>query len=56
MSEEPKQLVKKNTSSLRSDEIMMLAYYLEYAATYIKENSQLAAITKETPIKDYKKN
>jgi hypothetical protein len=56
MSEESKQLVKKNTSALRDDEIMMLAYYLEYAMTYIKQNSQLATITKETPIKDYKKN
>jgi hypothetical protein len=56
MSEEPKQLVKKNTSSLGDDEIMMLAYYLEYAATYIRQNSQLAKITKETSIKDYQKN
>jgi hypothetical protein len=56
MSEESKQLVKKNTSSLRDDEIMMLAYYLEYAATYIKENSQLAKPFQKTPVKDYKKN
>jgi len=56
MSEDQKALVKKNTSALRDDEIMMLAYYLEYAMTYIKQNSQLATITKETPVKDYKKN
>ena len=57
MSEESKQLVKKNTSALRDDEILMLAYYLEYAATYVKQNSQLAnKVKEETPTKDYKKN
>jgi len=56
MSEESKQLVKKNTAALGDDELMMLSYYLEYAATYVRQTSQLAKTTKETPIKDYKKN
>lgn len=57
MSEDSKAMVRKNKAALRDDEILMLAYYLEYAATYVKQNSQLAnKIKKEAPIKDYKKN
>ena len=56
MSEESKAMVKKNTAALREDEILMLAYYLEYATTYVRQTSQLAKISKEAPTKDYKKN
>ena len=57
MSEDSKAMIKKSIAPLRDDEILMLAYYLEYAATYVKQNSQLAnKIKKEAPIKDYKKN
>ena len=57
MSEESKAMVKKNTAALREDEILMLAYYLEYATTYVRQTSQLAnKIKEEAPTKDYKKN
>ena len=54
MSADETNLIKKDTSPLKQDELMMLSYYFEYALAYIKQTTQVVKPT--TPIKDYSIN
>ena len=54
MSADETKLIKKDTSPLKQDELMMLSYYFEYALAYIKQATQMAP--PPTPIKDYSIN
>lgn len=54
MSADETKLIKKDTSPLKQDELMMLSYYFEYALAYIKQTTQVAL--PPTPIKDYSIN
>ena len=51
MSADETNLIKKDTSPLKQDELMMLSYYFEYALAYIKQTTQV--VQPPTPIKDY---